>query len=272
MCHRHIPVRSGARSGALCACGFGRTRTAPQCASTFRRRGALRRAAAWFGSQAFGVASAFNSNIGAWNTARVSDMSMVCPALGRRRATAAHALGRRCGAGRCGRWQMRARIRWRSRATDTAVRCICSTPTLPPYHCRAYISLRYIFIENRPKTDHRAGPCAHFLLASTARGSARRRSRLRRRSAQTSLRGTPCQSPRCPMYAPFGRRRTAANALCQCRSSMRGEGGVMLLCAAALPMHANVCAHTRTGTRLRGRPRGYVQLRVGTMEHMYANI
>ncbi len=30
------------------------------------------------------------------------------------------------------------------------------------------------------------------------------------------------------------------------------------LCAAALPMHANVCAHTRTGTRLRGHPRVYV--------------
>ncbi len=80
--------------GCPCACGFGRTRTAPQCASTFRRRGARRRAAAWFGSQAFGVASAFNSNIGAWNTARVSDMSNVCAALGRPRTTAADALGR----------------------------------------------------------------------------------------------------------------------------------------------------------------------------------
>ena len=41
-----------------------------------------------------------------------------------------------------------------------------------------------------------------FLSASTAGGSARRRSCRRRRSTRTSARGTPLVSPRCPRYAP----------------------------------------------------------------------
>jgi surface protein len=35
----------------------------------------------WLGSQAFGSAKAFNANIGAWNTASVSNMAYVCAAL-----------------------------------------------------------------------------------------------------------------------------------------------------------------------------------------------
>ncbi len=49
------------------------------------------------GAQAFVVASAFNANIGAWNTARVTTLFQVCAAfLARRRATAGvpDALGR----------------------------------------------------------------------------------------------------------------------------------------------------------------------------------
>jgi hypothetical protein len=48
-----------------------------------------------FGAQAFGSASAFNANIGAWNTASVSNMIAVCATFGRRRAAAgvADALG-----------------------------------------------------------------------------------------------------------------------------------------------------------------------------------
>jgi hypothetical protein len=34
----------------------------------------------WFGSQALKSASAFNTNIGAWNTAAVSNMESVCAA------------------------------------------------------------------------------------------------------------------------------------------------------------------------------------------------
>ncbi len=39
----------------------------------------------WFGSQAFFGASAFNANIGAWNTARVITLGWVCTAYGVRR-------------------------------------------------------------------------------------------------------------------------------------------------------------------------------------------
>jgi hypothetical protein len=74
------------RRVCLCACGFW--------ANTYSRRnvralsGGLDRvwAAAWSGSQAFCQASTFNANIGAWNTARVTDLSSVCAALGRQRA------------------------------------------------------------------------------------------------------------------------------------------------------------------------------------------
>ncbi len=47
-----------------------------------------------FGAQAFYVASAFNADIGAWNTARVSDMAYVCAAPGPAARTMADALGR----------------------------------------------------------------------------------------------------------------------------------------------------------------------------------
>ena len=36
----------------------------------------------WLGAQAFYSASAFNANIGAWNTAAVTDLSWVCAAFG----------------------------------------------------------------------------------------------------------------------------------------------------------------------------------------------
>jgi surface protein len=46
------------------------------------------------GSQAFATASAFNADIGAWNTASVTTLSYVCAAFRPGRATAADALGR----------------------------------------------------------------------------------------------------------------------------------------------------------------------------------
>ncbi len=58
------------------------------------------------GSQAFAYASAFNANIGAWNTASVSNMQSVCAAFSARRRTTAggtRSAARRCGAGRCAR-------------------------------------------------------------------------------------------------------------------------------------------------------------------------
>ena len=36
----------------------------------------------WLGAQAFFAASAFNANIGAWNTAAVTTLSSVCAAFG----------------------------------------------------------------------------------------------------------------------------------------------------------------------------------------------
>jgi hypothetical protein len=47
-----------------------------------------------FGAQAFGSASAFNANIGGWNTAAVTTLSGVCAAPGPAARTMADALGR----------------------------------------------------------------------------------------------------------------------------------------------------------------------------------
>ncbi len=46
-----------------------------------------------FGAQAFRQASAFNANIGAWNTASVSEMAWVCAAFPARRRASAGVLG-----------------------------------------------------------------------------------------------------------------------------------------------------------------------------------
>ena len=47
-----------------------------------------------FGAQAFQFASAFNANIGAWNTAAVTTLYAVCAAPGPAARTTADALGR----------------------------------------------------------------------------------------------------------------------------------------------------------------------------------
>jgi surface protein len=77
-------------------CGLGRkseTRSsASPCPSAWTACG--------FGAQAFAYASAFNANIGAWNTASVSDMAFVCAAPGPAARTMADALGRAFGAAR----------------------------------------------------------------------------------------------------------------------------------------------------------------------------
>ncbi len=53
-----------------------------------------------FGAQAFYSASAFNANIGAWNTAAVTTLDRVCAAPGAAARTTADALGRGFGAAR----------------------------------------------------------------------------------------------------------------------------------------------------------------------------
>ena len=89
---------------SACACVFGHTRIRAETCELFpigvdRVR---------FGAQAFTSASAFNVDIGAWNTARVTTLYQVCAALGLRRAPAADALGRgSMRRGRCARWHRR---------------------------------------------------------------------------------------------------------------------------------------------------------------------
>ncbi len=82
----------------VCACAIGRPRIrADTCA---------RLPSAWtaggLGAQAFSEASAFNANIGAWNTARVTDFGYVCAAFPARAARhrGRDALGRVVGAAR----------------------------------------------------------------------------------------------------------------------------------------------------------------------------
>jgi hypothetical protein len=63
-----------------------------------------------FGAQAFDSAKAFNANIGAWNTARVTSLTYVCAAFSARwRAQMAGRArpGLRCGAARCARRRRR---------------------------------------------------------------------------------------------------------------------------------------------------------------------
>ena len=64
----------------------------------YRRRNVRARSAGVdrvrFGSQAFSGTTRFSANIGAWNTVSLTTLYYVCAAFGRRRATAAGALGR----------------------------------------------------------------------------------------------------------------------------------------------------------------------------------
>jgi hypothetical protein len=65
-----------------------------------------------FGAQAFNSASAFNANIGAWNTAAVVSLFLVCAAPGPAARTMADALGRGFDAARpvvCGGTRVRTR-------------------------------------------------------------------------------------------------------------------------------------------------------------------
>ena len=84
-----------------------------------------------FGSQAFNGASAFNANIGAWNTASVTTLNYVCAAFPARAARHRRrdALGRVVGAARavvrgsdrrCARVCVRRRVGTRMRACPRA--------------------------------------------------------------------------------------------------------------------------------------------------------
>jgi hypothetical protein len=94
-----------------------------------------------------------------------------------------------------------------------------------------------------PETRNRASPARR---CGPRVASARRLSKVRRRSTPTSARGTPRRSPRWPMYAPLPARRRAIVADALGRALLRRGR----LCAAVPPMRA--CVRTRAGTRLRG--------------------
>ncbi len=96
-------ARAASVSACVCACDLAPThpRRRMRARSVGVDRGRL-------GSQAFNSASAFNANIGAWNTASVTTLHGVCAAL----AWAAHhgrtrSAGRWCDAGRCARRRRR---------------------------------------------------------------------------------------------------------------------------------------------------------------------
>ncbi len=83
--HRRAHVSADVRVRAG-ACAYGRPRI---CAANVRACsvGVDRM---WLGSQAFNMASAFNANIGAWNSAAVTSMAYVCAAFGRAGPAARH--------------------------------------------------------------------------------------------------------------------------------------------------------------------------------------
>jgi hypothetical protein len=202
------------------------------------------------GSQAFYLTTAFSANIGAWNTARVSNMYQVCAAF--RPARRARSVGARCGAALVATAPpMRARMCVRthtyslprvSTCVPIAVRRnfgthVCEniyihvlsiySHTCIYIHVSIYMHV-YISIYMRASTFRRRwSSCC----------SARRRSTMRRRSTRTSARGTLCRSPRCPRYAPLSaggappRRARSAGA-------RRGAARV----ATAPPMRARMCA------------------------------
>jgi hypothetical protein len=86
-----------------CGCASGRSRNRAEPCEPFP--------SAWTacgsGAQAFSSASAFNANIGSWNTARVTSLAYVCAASGSGgappRASRTRSAGPRCGAAGCAR-------------------------------------------------------------------------------------------------------------------------------------------------------------------------
>ena len=166
------------------------------------------------GSQAFISASAFNANIGAWNTASITVLSRVCFGP---RAPAADAL----------------------RSVFDAARPLCAAA---PQVCACARGVRACCIRARScvrgRARIRANVCEHLTPPIRA-SSARRRSTRRQSSTRTSARGTPPPSRRCPMYAPpFGPRASGGG-----RASVGlGRGAAVVRGGAAdVRVRASVC-------------------------------
>ena len=77
---QHDALDDALAAAAAATAGDGGGARVPTGAAGCGCRGADSRAAAsaWLGPQAFNFASAFNANIGAWNTASMTSMSYVC--------------------------------------------------------------------------------------------------------------------------------------------------------------------------------------------------
>jgi hypothetical protein len=125
-------------------------------------------------------------------------------------------------------------------ATPTNGSPMCCPPPTRAHGLRPCASRVCARAHGRPRVCTET--CEPFLPASTAGGSARRPSLRRRRSTQTSARGTPPRSPRCKTYArsPRAGQRATAGGTRSAGCSMRR----MPLCAAGPPMRACVWAQT----------------------------
>jgi hypothetical protein len=136
------------------------------------------------GAQAFRSAAAFNANIGAWNTASVSNLYEVCAAPGPAARTMADALGRGFSAARpvvrggtadararahtCRHslaWGLGCRYGRAERRFDTCIRiytyvCVCVCVGVRVLHACIYMHYPFICIcENRPALCERAPVC-----------------------------------------------------------------------------------------------------------------
>jgi hypothetical protein len=260
-------TRPRAASMRVCMCDWGPThpRRNMRARSVGVDRGCL-------GPQALRSASALSSNIGAWNTARVTTLSEVCAAFCMHYTyTCMSPCVGTAGVCVC----VRARARSARANTRYVWRPLFVTPSMQHAHTQCmYTPCMYLHPCAAGYTDERiadagpphtrahvlrpcacacaigrprirAGTCERVPSAWTEVGSARRRSGRRRRSTPTSARGTPRRSPRCPRYAPPfrpGRRATAGGT----RSAGRRCGGAA---------DARVCVRRRVSTRMRGCPR-----------------
>ncbi len=186
----------------------------------------------WFGSQAFASAREFNANIGAWNTVSVQDLSSVCADYGRRRALQrARSAGLPC----CGTAVVR-----------IADACV---PTVTPM-CASVFACAFRFARTRIRA---ANVQALSIGVDRVRFGSQVFSGAVAFNANIGAWNTASVTTLSGVCAAFGRRREpAAGALG--RSPMRRGRGA----PAAPPMRARACARTRTGPRLRGRPRMYV--------------
>jgi surface protein len=124
----YVYIRAASVRARVCVCDWARTH--PRRRMRARSVGVDR---GWLGSQAFNGASAFNADIGAWNTASVTSLGNVCAALSARRrgsASGTRSAGVRCGAGRC--------ARRRRRCALACVRADVSARACAGVHVRRY--------------------------------------------------------------------------------------------------------------------------------------